>query len=173
MPPFDPQTIVELVATPAGRNVALDTLDSAYAETRQMLGNDHARWQWGSLNQIRLQHPLLGLANGRLRTQMLLPRYPRGGSGNTTNATSYLADDFLVRSGASFRMVLDVVNWDAARATNAPGQSGDPLSRFYDNLLENWATEQHFPLLYTRQAIARHTAFTIRLEPRTPVDGDG
>ena len=25
--------------------------------------------------------------------------------------------------------------------TNAPGQSGDPRSHFYDNLLEGWATE--------------------------------
>ena len=32
--------------------------------------------------------------------------------------------------------------------TNAPGQSGDPRSPFYDNLLENWATEGHVPMLF-------------------------
>jgi penicillin amidase len=58
-----------------------------------------------------------------------------------------------------------VGNWDAALATNAPGQSGDPRSKFYDNLLENWATEQQFPLLYSRPEIEKHTAFTITLEP--------
>ena len=63
-------------------------------------------------------------------------------------------------------MVVDVGNWDAALATNAPGQSGDPRSRFYGNLLENWATEQQFPLLFSRKAVEAHAAFKITLLPQ-------
>ena len=95
----------------------------------------------------------------------VLPPYPRGGSANTTNNTRFGVNDFYVRGGASFRMVVDVGNWDAATATNAPGQAGDPRSPFYDNLLENWATEGDFPLLYSDEAVAEATAFTIRLVP--------
>jgi penicillin amidase len=62
-------------------------------------------------------------------------------------------------------MVVDVGNWDAALATNAPGQSGDPRSRFYDNLLENWATDGAFPLLYSTKAVKENAAFTIKLTP--------
>ena len=91
--------------------------------------------------------------------------YPRGGSGQTTNATSSYNDRLEVDSGGSYRQVLDVGNWDAARMTNAPGQSGDPRSPFYDNLLEGWANEGSFPLLYSRKAIDEHTAFTITLMP--------
>ena len=96
---------------------------------------------------------------------MRYPPYPRGGSGNTTNNTSFTPDDFLVRSGASFRMVLDVGNWDAARMTNAPGQSGDPRSPFYGNLLDGWATDGSFPLLYSEEQVRANKALVIRLTP--------
>ena len=98
---------------------------------------------------------------------MSIPPYPRGGNANTTNNTGYRdPNTFDVVTGASFRMVVDVGNWDATTATNAPGQSGDPRSSFYDNLLENWATEGYFPLLYSRKKIGAHTAFKIELVPK-------
>ena len=62
-------------------------------------------------------------------------------------------------------MVLDVGRWDDAEMTNVPGQSGDPRSPFYDNLLEGWATDSSFPLLYSREAIEANEALRIRLEP--------
>ena len=68
-----------------------------------------------------------------------------------------------MRSGASFRMVVDVGNWDAARMTNAPGQSGDPRSKFYDNLLENWANDEDLPMLFSRDEVIANAAFTISL----------
>ena len=91
--------------------------------------------------------------------------YSRGGSGNTTNNTYFSPEDFLIKSGASFRMVLDVGNWDEAWMTNAPGQSGDPRSPFYSNLLNGWARERSFPLLYSRFRIERDAALRIKLRP--------
>jgi penicillin G amidase len=84
-------------------------------------GDDPAAWRWGDAHQIRFRHPLAHLADGALAERLRYPPYPRGGSANTTNNTSFDPADFLVASGASFRMVLDVGNWDAARMTNAPG----------------------------------------------------
>ena len=55
---------------------------------------------------------------------------------------------------------------DNSRMTNAPGQSGDPRSPFYDNLLEGWATEGSFPLLYSRDKVLAHAAITIKLTPK-------
>ena len=96
---------------------------------------------------------------------MRFEEYPRGGSAHTTNNTGYYDARLRVDHGASYRQVIDVGNWDAARMTNAPGQSGDPRSPFYDNLLEGWATEDSFPLLYSRDAIERNAALRIRLLP--------
>jgi len=164
--PLDSQTLLALLETKAGARVAYSSLETAWNETLSLLGDDPSQWQWGELHQIRFEHPLRHLADTTLLEQMSMPAYPRGGSANTTNNTGFRAEDFLVRGGASFRMVVDVGNWDAARATNAPGQSGDPRSQFYDNLLDNWATEDHFPLLYSRTAVKKHAAFSIKLDPR-------
>ena len=92
-----------------------------------------------------------------------MPAYSRGGSGNTTNNTYFLPENFKVRSGASFRMVLDVGNWDKAYMTNAPGQSGDPRSPFYSNLLDGWAKDKKFPLLYSRFQIERDAVARYKL----------
>ena len=148
------------------RSAIASSLVSAYSEIRTLLGDDVANWRWGDLHQIRFQHPLLALANGSLAADMRYPSYPRGGSGNTTNNTGFSPADLLVRSGASYRQVIDVGNWDAATMTNAPGQSGDPRSPFYDNLLEGWAEEKAFPLLYSREKIFEHKAFSIELRPK-------
>ena len=105
------------------------------------------------------------LVNESTREDLGIKPYPRGGSANTTNNTGFSAVDFNVRSGASFRMVIDVGNWDNSTMTNAPGQSGDPKSIFYDNLLEGWAKEGSFPLIYSRKKIEENLALKIDLLP--------
>ena len=168
---LDALTLLKVLKTPEGKAAALASLDTAYRETKKLLGNEMQLWQWGDLHKIKFAHPLLEMAhldktNSSLAKDMILPEYPRGGSTNTTNNTGYANDNFDVRSGASFRMVVDVGNWDAALATNAPGQSGDPRSKYYDNLLENWATDSQFQLLYSREKILENAAFTIKLDPQ-------
>ena len=163
--PLDTQTTLELLETQAGQAVAVTSLRDAWAATTELLGTDAGQWQWGDLHQIAFTHPLLDRADPALAEQMRIKPYPRGGSANTTNNTGFSANNFNVRSGASFRMVVDVGNWDAARMTNAPGQSGDPRSPFYDNLLENWATESHVPMLFSREKIEESAVLTIKLTP--------
>lgn len=160
------QTSLELLATAKGQEAAMQSLRKAWAATTNLLGEQSADWQWGDLHQIAFKHPLLAHANANLAQKMALKPYPRGGSANTTNNTSFYPDTFNVRSGASFRMVVDVGNWDAALMTNAPGQSGDPRSPYYDNLLENWATEGQVPMLFSREKVEENEAFRITLIPK-------
>ena len=142
------------------------SLVTAYTETKAVLGEDPSGWRWGALHEIRFQHPLIHLADGKLARQMRYPAYARGGSGFTTNSTSISANDLLVRAGASYRQVIDVGNWDAASMTNAPGQSGDPRSPFYSNLLKGWAEDGAFPLLFSREKVLAHKAITIQMSPK-------
>ena len=48
---------------------------------------------------------------------------------------------------------------------NAPGQSGDTRSPFFDDLFELWATDQFHPVFYSRERIEEVTAQRIRLAP--------
>jgi len=166
--PLGSPGVLRLMNEDRARDAIRNSLLAAYAETVHALGDDPAKWRWGDLHAIHFEHPLLQLADAQLAEQMTYPAYPRGGSGNTTNNTGFNPNDLHVRAGASYRQVIDVGNWDAARMTNAPGQSGDPRSPFYDNLLKGWAEEKSFPLLYSRAEIMRHRAFSIQLRTKNP-----
>ncbi|RLA31032.1 MAG: penicillin acylase family protein [Gammaproteobacteria bacterium] len=168
--PLGSPGVLRLMNEDRAQDAIAASLTSAYAEIVHALGDDPENWRWGDLHKIHFEHPLLQLADADLAAQMTYPAYPRGGSGNTTNNTGFSPNDLLVRAGASYRQVIDVGNWDAARMTNAPGQSGDPRSPFYDNLLRGWAEEESFPLLYDREKIQQHRAFSIQLRVKTPPD---
>jgi len=168
--PLGSPGVLRLMNEDRAREAIAASLTSAYAEIVHALGDDPENWRWGDLHKIHFEHPLLQLADTDLAAQMTYPAYPRGGSGNTTNNTGFSPNDLLVRAGASYRQVIDVGNWDAARMTNAPGQSGDPRSPFYDNLLRGWAEEESFPLLYDREKILQHRAFSIQLRSKAPPD---
>jgi penicillin amidase len=163
--PLDSLTLIDSLRTPAGGTAALDALASAWAAVQLGYGPDNANWRWGDAHQMRFRHPLLSSAPPQLAAQMTYPAYPRGGTVDTVNSTGFGAESFDVNEGGSFRMVLDVGNWDAARMTNAPGQSGDPRSPFYQNLLEAWATEQSFPMIYSEDAVRANAVTVIRMIP--------
>jgi len=154
----------------AAPDVVKASLASAWGDAIALMGDDPEKWTWGTLHKTNFTHPLLEQmkasgADAELIRNTELRSYSRGGSGNTTNNTYFSPEDFLVKSGASFRMVLDVGKWDDAWMTNAPGQSGDPRSPFYSNLLNGWARERSFPLLYSRYRIERDAALRIKLRP--------
>jgi penicillin amidase len=156
------------------QQVAVISLQQAWKETVELLGENPDAWRWGDLHKISFSHPLASLADDDLAQMMAYTTYPRGGAANTVNKSGFDKDDFGVRSGASFRMVLDVGLWDDAEVTNAPGQSGDPRSPFYGNLLQGWATDSSIPLLYSRDAVEANEAVRIELLPATPAAaGDG
>ena len=164
--PLGSKGVLRLMSEKRAHDIIAASLVSAYAETEAVLGDDPSVWRWGTLHEMRFQHPLIHLAGAELAQQMQYPAYARGGGATTTNNTSFSASDLLVRAGASYRQVIDVGNWDAATMTNAPGQSGDPRSPFYGNLLKGWAEEGAFPLLFSREKVLAHKAITIRLSPK-------
>ena len=73
--------------------------------------------------------------------------------------------DYHQTHGASYREILDVADWDRSVATSVPGQSGQPGSEFYGNLLPLWARGEYFPLSYSRPAVERDTRHLLWLKP--------
>ena len=145
-----------------GDAALLEALTEAVAELRTRLGPDLGRWSWGAIHYSSYPHPLG--KNEELRRLFDRGPVPRGGDANTVNATSPGAD-FRQTSGASFREILDVSDWDRSVATSVPGQSGDPASPHYDDLLPLWAEGRYFPLLYSRAAVERDTTQRMVLKP--------
>ena len=140
----------------------LHTLGNAMAECRTRMGNNITLWQWGSLHHGFFEHPLARITP----TLHSVGPLPKGGSGSSPMAATYRPSDFRVTSGASFRMVVDVGNWDASMCINAPGQSGDPRSAHYGDLAPIWAAGGYVPMLFSAAAIDAATELVIVLEPR-------
>jgi|SRR6266850_1317975 len=91
--------------------------------------------------------------------------FPVPGDPYTPNASAYRTSDFRLTNGPSFRMVIDVGNWDNSRAVNYPGQSGNPDDPHYRDLAQMWLTGSYFPLLCSRAAVEKATQTRIMLKP--------
>ena len=142
-------------------NAIVQSLSAAVTEARTQLGDDLSRWRWGALHRAPFNHPL---ATDEARRSLLnLRAIERGGDGNTVNNTS--GANFRQTHGASFREILDVSDWDRSVGTNTPGQSGQPGSRHYDDLLKLWAEGRYFPLLYSRGRVEAGARQRLLLQP--------
>jgi penicillin amidase len=145
--------------------VLLESLAAAVNELRQRLGPDPAGWTWGKLHHAQFVHALAPLADDATRAQLTVGRLAMGGSAFSPRAAAYRPSDFSVIHGASFRMVLDVGNWDQSVVVNTPGQSGEPYSPHYRDLAPLWAGGAYVPLLYSRAAVERAASVVFRLTP--------
>lgn len=148
------------------------TLNDATTEIEKLLGKDRSTWTWGALHRTELRHPVLsGRPEIPLQWGALLPS-PRSGSGDTVGLTGY-DENFNAVMGSSFRMVVDVGSWDNTRVINSPGQSGDPRSSHYSDLLHLWAAGETFQLAYSRAAVESVADHRIILRPtRVPSEDE-
>jgi len=146
-----------------GRANAMTTsLDEAVAELRKRLGADSHRWRWGDLHRVEFKHMLA--SDEATRGVLDAGSAATSGDLNTVNAAA--GAGFKHTHGASFRQILDLSDWDNSVATSVPGQSGQPGSPHYSDLLAMWAKGNYFPLLFSRSSIERHTKQRLVLEPK-------
>jgi penicillin amidase len=143
----------------------LATLAAAYAEMEKLQGTDPRTWQWGKLHYNLNEHAFAPILDDATRGKVNVGPIPKHGSEYTPNQSSYRANDFRQTGGPSFRVIVDVGNWDNSRAVNHPGQSGDPDSSHYRDLAPLWREGRYFPLLYSRKAVTEATEKIIRLVP--------
>jgi len=68
-------------------------------------------------------------------------------------------------SGASYREIFDLADWDKSVGINVPGQSGQPGGKHYDDLLPLWSKGQYFPLNYSKTAVDAATTDVLQLMP--------
>ena len=141
------------------------SLEAAVAEVASRLGPDPSTWAWGRLHQAQFNHVLAPLAAEGEAAGLSVGPAPMAGTSLSPLAATWRADDFRVTSGASFRMVLDVGDWDSSRFINTPGQSGDIDSPHARDLFETWAKGGYLPLVYSRRAVEAATERVLRLSP--------
>lgn len=125
--------------------------------------------QWGDKHTARLVHPITPLLPEAYQNHFNpWQNLKRGGSMDTVNANWHaynLTGDFSTVAGTTWRMVIDVGQWDNSRVMNAPGQSGNPDSPFYQNLVNEWSNDESIPLFYSEDLVNENTVQEIQLSP--------
>jgi penicillin amidase len=170
-----PRPIVDLMEHPdsqlgphpqqARDDLMLETLVAAERELERLQGSDRTQWQWGKLATVLLEHPLAPLMDAAHRPKWNVGPAPMSGDADVVGVAHYGLQDFHDKLAASFRMVLDVGQWDNSMAVSSPGQSGDPDSPHYQDLFPLWLEGKYFPLLYSRAAVEKVTEEKIVIEP--------
>ncbi len=152
---------------PRGWQVEVDdALGEAYATAVRRLGEPSDLWQWGRARQVTLSHPL-----GRpplLSSIFNIGPFPCPGDVNTVLQTGTVGEDPLSAPGAipSLRMVLDVGDWDRSLFSLPGGQSGNPLSPHYRDLLPFWLEGRGVPIPWSQEAVESATVETLLLRPQ-------
>jgi len=142
----------------------LQTLHSAEEKLAAKLGPDPKNWAWGQVHRASFIHPLGGIAPA---AKLLFNRGPvsRPGENSTVDATYFGGASFDQLAGASYREIFDLSDWDNGVGVNVPGQSGQPGSPHYDDLLPLWTQGKYFPLSYSKPAVDRETTDVLELKP--------
>jgi penicillin amidase len=113
-------------------------------------------WQWGRLTAMMFRHPL------KVQEWSRGP-IARPGDANTIDAAG--GGGTVMASGASYRQIIDLGDWDKSVMMNAPGESGDPTSPHYADLIEDWVAGQYHPMPFSRKAVEAVTTERIELVP--------
>ena len=159
-PKIGPQVDLRMLLRTLEAKPDAKALETSLSETLKILearlGPDMDRWQWGAVHQIQFRHPLD-------RPEFNRGPFARNGDGNTVMAAS--GANFVQSNGASYRQIMDLADWDRSVMTNVPGESGDPSSRHYADLIPAWLSGKYHPMPYTRKAVEAAAEERIALEP--------
>ena len=137
---------------------------AAVEELREKLGNDVARWQYGKIHHMTYNHPL-GMVRPLDRIFNRGP-YPVGGDIDTVCQMATLSHDpETVLVVPSYRQIVNMADLPRSLSMHAPGQSGHPASKHYDDFIKPWQRFEHHPMLFDREEIAASAEGTLRLLP--------
>jgi penicillin amidase len=168
--------------TPGGsacRQVLTDALDDALADLTERYGTDWRKWKWGDAHRVAFEHPIW--SNVPIVDRLVDADLPADGDNATVNNGTPLPPErpskkrlaatgsklpaaavFPDVHGPSMRFAIDMADPLNPVFALAGGQSGNPLSPHYDDLLRPWRDGQVRPILLP---ITHH----LTLQPTTSV----
>lgn len=139
--------IVQSAVVESCSDLARIALDDALLSLSETYGPNPESWRWGDAHQATHDHPVLG--NIPVLRYFVNMRQSTSGDDHTllrgkTKGTG--PDPFLNVHGAGYRGVYDFADPDSSVFITSTGQSGHPLSRFYDDLGELWRRGEYVPM---------------------------
>jgi acyl-homoserine-lactone acylase len=140
-------------------------LAAAYALCAKRMGGDRADWKWGSLHTYYWRHDF---TKSTMFFHDYLNRgpYPAGGDVHTVNVSAFFwGKDFDVIVIPAMRLVVDFGLEEPAFLVVVPGQSGNPSSEHYADMLPLYLEGKNHPLPFGNQGVRAQYGSTVILRP--------
>lgn len=145
------------------------SLRQALADLEKTLGNDMRCWTWGRVHTATFDHDVFGEIPLLNRIFNVGPAAVPGSGGN--GFTVYAANYHIGRSPSSvfnissMRAIYDLADFDRSLMVNSVGQSGQPGSKHYGDMVTAWRDVQHHAMPFSRAAVEQHTKDVLLLTP--------
>lgn len=140
-------------------------LSHAVEQLARHAGSNPDAWAWGKVRPLVLVHAV-GSKRPLDRVFNRGPLFVGGDASTIPQGSVDPADPLANPIGIpNMRAVMDVGNWEASRWVLAGGESGNPFSPHYDDLLPLWERGEGISIAWSRDAVVAHARGTLRLTP--------
>jgi penicillin G amidase len=131
------------------------------------MGGKIDTWEWGRIHQAEFRSSTLG-ESGIGFIERIFNRGPIATSGGsaTVNVSRWkLEDPFKVVHIPAMREIIDLGDIGSGWMMHAPGQSGHPGNRHYDDFIGPWRDVEYHPTLWDRADVESNRKGRLVLEP--------
>ena len=128
-------------------DVARQSLDQALLDMTEQYGRNIESWRWGDAHVAMHDHQVLGEVP--ILGWFVNIRQSTSGGDHTLQrgrTSGKVGMPFANVHAAGYRGVYDFADPDSSVFVTATGQSGHPLSRFYENMGELWRRGEYIPM---------------------------
>jgi len=143
-------------------DTARQALDDTLTDLEKRLGKDMAQWQWGKVHIT--QYPHTPFSKVPVLRWFFHRSIANGGDKYTVNVAPVdLANLYDQETVPSYRQIVDLADFKASLFMHTTGQSGNPLSAHYADLIERHRDLQYLPMSFGREQVKGDL---LRLDPR-------
>jgi len=146
-------------------------LDDAIGWLVDRYGPDPSAWAWGEAHALNMGWA--PIRSSGIISDLLSLEAPSSGDPDTLIATLFTSDNdrpFATSAGTNFQAVMSFSEEAGSYFIAPAGQSGHPLSRFYENLFPMWMQGKYLPMSTDLSLAQGGAVGTSRLSP-VSVDG--
>ena len=137
------------------------SMKEAVASLTERLGKNPRRWKWGKVHRMYFEHPL-----GSKLTFLNLRDFPTHGSHHTICSGFWeINNPYKMDAGGVIRMVIDFAEPGNSTIISPPGQSGQYMSRHYNDMAQMWADGKQVPINFTDTAGLKHSLMLVPDKP--------
>jgi penicillin G amidase len=161
--------VVQSAAVETCADIARIALDDALLDLVERFGPNLESWRWGDAHQATHDHPVLGDVTG-LRYFVNIRQSTSGGDSTLMRGRTKGTGDnpYLNVHAGAYRGAYDFADPDSSVFILSTGQSGHPLSRFYDDQSQLWRRGEYIPMSLDPE-LARAAAVGVTvLSPAAP-----